>query len=228
LLEPRPPQLADVELASVALGRRTFAVLLGVAFAVSAALCVYASQSADPLIGFRTAVQVSGWLCILAVFVGFCARSARNRRDLAEVTAAATGFFTGAAMLYLAHFQWSELPTAPAAPLAVKTAPGIWNPAQHLALPKSPLTTSAAAGGTAPDASRVARQRPAEVMVTAVPVPVAGVPLAEVTVTKEDPCAEQTGLSRLFCEERTRLENCRTRSDDDPACPSAIPASPPR
>ena len=228
MFEPRPPQSADVELAAVAVSRRTFAVLLGVAFALSAALCVYASQGADPLIGFRTAVQLSGWLCILAVFIGFCARSARNRRDLAEVTAAATGFFTGAAMLYLAYFQWSEPPAAPAAPLVVKTAPGIWNPAQHLALPKAPFTMSAAAGGTAPDASRVARHRPAQAVVTALPVPAAGIAAGEVTVTKEDACTDQTGLSRLFCEERTRLESCGTRSADDPACPSVIPASPPQ
>ena len=210
-----PPQPAEIELASLALGRRTFAVLLGVAFAISAGLCVYASQSADPLLGFRTAVQLSGWLCILAVFVGFCARVPRNRRDLAEVTAAATGFFTGAALLYLAYFQWSELPTAPPAPLAAKTAPGVWNPAEHLALPTAPAghsAVSAAAGGTARHA--------------AVPMPVAAEAVA--TVTKDDGCGAETGLSRLFCEERTRLERCAARNDADADCPSVIPASPPQ
>jgi hypothetical protein len=218
---PPPFQPAEIELASVTLGRRAFAVLLGMAFAVSAGLCVYATQSAEPLLDFRSAVQLSGWLCIAAVFVGFCARVPRNRRDLPEVTAAATGFFTGAAMLYLAYFQWSELPTAPAAPLAVKTTPGVWNPAEHLALPKAPVTVSAvsaAAGGTA------ARRAAPVVWPQAVAVAVDAVP----TVTKDDGCAAETGLSRLFCEERARLARCAARNDADADCPSVIPASPPQ
>src|SRR5437660_12675955 len=95
-LRAAPPlDPAAAELASIALGRRVFALLLGAAFAVSAGLCIYASQWADAWLSFRTAVQISGWLCILAVLAGFCARVARNRRDLGEVSAAATGFFTG-------------------------------------------------------------------------------------------------------------------------------------
>ena len=217
---PLPFQPAEIEVASVTLGRRTFAALLGLAFAVSAGLCVYATQSAEPLLGFRTAVQLSGWLCIAAVFVGFCARVPRNRRDLPEVMAAATGFFTGAAMLYLAHFQWSELPTAPAAPLAVKTVPGVWNPAEHLALPKASVSisaVSAAAGGTARHTAAVVWAQPVAVAVDALP-----------TVTKDSGCAAETGFSRLYCEERARLARCAARNDADADCPSVIPASPPQ
>lgn len=227
---PVPPtfQPAEIEVASVALGRRTFAVSLGLAFAVSAGLCVYASQSAEPLLGFKAAVQLSGWLCIAAVLVGFCARVPRNRRDLSEVTAAATGFFTGAAMLYLAYFQWSELPTAPA-PLAVKTAPGVWNPAEHLALPKAPVTVSAmsaAAGGTARPAPHIVWQQPPVPLAAAAPLPVAAD--AVPTVTKDDGCAAETGLSRLFCAERAHLARCAARNGADADCPSVIPASPPQ
>lgn len=193
----------------MALGRRAFVVLLGAALTGSIGLCVYATQAAGALISYKTAVQVSGWLCLVAVLVGFCARVPRNRRHLGELTAAATAFFTGVALLYLAHFQWSELPTAPAGPVAAKRAPRVWNPAASAppAVAWSPKS-SAAAGGSA--------------RVVAAPVQVADVP-----VIKEDACAAATGLSRLFCEERARLEYCGTH-DDDAACPSVIPVSPPQ
>src|SRR5207245_8000101 len=213
LRAPPPLDPAPAELASIALGRRVFALLLGAAFAVSAGLCIYASQWADAWLSFRTAVQISGWLCILAVLAGFCARVARNRRDLGEVSAAATGFFTGAAMLYLSYFQWSELPVVPAAPAVAKTAPAVWHPARHL--PRARL--SASAGGSAP----------AEVPVAlAADDPCYGLTgAASVQCAR---CASESGLAWLFCEERARLEYCRKRDDADAECPSVIPVSPPR
>ena len=215
------------ELTSVALGRRAFVVLLSAALIGSVGLCVYASQAADAFISYRTAVQISGWLWLVAVLLGFCARVPRNRRHLGEVTAAATAFFTGVAMLYLSHFQWSELPTAPAGPVASKSAPRVWNPAAGAPpiLAWSPKS-SAAAGGSAAVVARpppLAWESPAQPMTVAAPLQIAAVP-----AVKEDACAAQTGLSRLFCEERTRLERCGARNDADPGCPSAIPASPAR
>ena len=221
------------ELVSAALGRRVFAVLLVVALIGGAGLCVYASQWADALISFRTAMQISGCLCILAVLAGFCARMPRNRRHLGEVTAAATTFFTGVAMLYLSYFQWSELPAAPASALVVKRAPTVWNPAEHVALPKATARQSASAGGTARELPRLAReriperQRPIEPLVAAVPAPLAAaVPMP--IMAADDGCASLTGLSWFFCQERSRLERCAAQEDADPACPSVIPVSPPR
>ena len=188
-------------------------------------------------------MQISGWLCLVAVLVGFCARVARHRRHLGEVTAAATTFFTGAAMLYLTYFQWSELPTAPESSPVAKTAPGIWNPAAHSApLPVASPGRSASAGGSARQVVRVAasapriaeEQPPAEPLVAVAAVPVAAVPVADISVAdvavvaKEAGCASLTGLSRFFCQERARLEKCGAQDDADPACPSVIPASPPR
>jgi hypothetical protein len=233
LRAPPPLEPVPAELASVALGRRVFAVLLGVAFAVSAGLCIYASQWADAWLSFRTAVQISGWLCVLAVLAGFCARVARNRRDLGEVGAAATGFFTGAAMLYLSYFQWSELPAQPPpAPVVAKTAPTVWNPAEHR--PRARL--SASAGGTGPEVPRIAWQRPPEVVAAGAPA------VSPAALVADDPCygltgaaslqcarcSSESGLAWLFCEERARLEYCRARDDMDAECPSVIPVSPPR
>ena len=214
-------------------------MLLGVALVASVALCAYASRSPDALISFRTAMQIGGWLCLVAVLVGFCARVARHRRHLGEVTAAATTFFTGAAMLYLTYFQWSELPTAPESSPVAKTAPGIWNPAAHSApLPIASPARSASAGGSArqvarvaASAPRIAKQEAVEPLVEPVVavVPVAAVAVADVAVVaKEAGCASLTGLSRFFCQERTRLAKCGAQDDADPACPSVIPASPPR
>ncbi|HET7364918.1 MAG TPA: hypothetical protein VFJ70_15230 [Burkholderiales bacterium] len=207
-------------------------MLLLFAFAGSAALCVYSSQRADAWLGFRTAVQISGWLCILAVLAGFSTRVARNRRELGEVTAAATGFFTGAAMLYLSYFQWSEAPVARATPVVAKTAPAVWNPAEHL--PRAKL--SASAGGSAPEVPRIAWPRPPHVLVDAVPVSVPGALVADnpcfgLTGAASLQCARcsaESGLAWLFCEERARLEYCRAGADADPECPSVIPVSPPR
>jgi hypothetical protein len=106
-------------------------------------------------------MQISGWLCLLAVLLGFSSRAARHRRHLGEATAAATAFFTGVAMLYLSYFQWSELPTAPAAAIAVKTAP-VWNPAASVPPTAAWSRSSAAAGGSAPAAPRVAAARTPE------------------------------------------------------------------
>jgi hypothetical protein len=205
-----------------------------VALICSTGLCVYASQSAATLISYKTAVQISGWLCLAAVLVGFCPRVARNRRHLGEVTAAATAFFAGVAMLYLSYFQWSELPTALAAPVAAKSAPGVWNPAESAAPAVAWSRSSAAAGGSAPIVPRVApvaprlAQQPAEPMVAAAPVSVAAVPMAALPVAKEDGCASLTGLSRFFCQERLGRESCGSQDDADSTCPSVIPASPPR
>jgi hypothetical protein len=212
----------------LAVSRRVFAVLLGVAFAASAALCLYASHGAEPLISFRTAVQISGWLCILAVLAGFCARAARNRRDLGEVGAAAAGFFTGAAMLYLSYFQWSELPAAPPTPLVLKIAPpAVWNPAAHVTAAKS----SAAAGGSAREVPRLAWERsPHALLAAAPPAPVADDACYGLTGAASLQCARcssETGLAWLFCEERARLEYCRAGEDADAECPSVIPVSPP-
>jgi hypothetical protein len=219
--------LLSPEFASAALTRRVFVVLLGVALLVSAALCTYASSSPGALISYRTAVEISGWLCLLAVLVGFCARVARHRRHLGEVTAAATAFFTGAAMLYLSYFQWSELPTAPASSPVAKHAPGVWNPAHSAPPPIAWTGRSASAGGSAPQVPP--RERPVEPLVAATAVPVAAVPVADVpVVAKEAGCASLSGLSRVFCQERERLEECGAREDTDPACPSVIPVSPPR
>jgi hypothetical protein len=199
--------LLPPELTGVALGRRAFAVLLGGALVVSTGLCVYASQSAGALFSFRTAMEISGWLWLLSVLVGFSARVARHRRHLGEVTAAATAFFTGTAMLYLSYFQWSELPAAPAAPLAVKTAPA-WNPAASAPPAVVWSRSSAAAGGSAPATSRVVSTRPPEPPVVPASADVAVIPVA--------------------VEERSRRDYCAAPDDADPACPSVIPASPPQ
>ena len=123
LLSRRKRPVEDAELISTLVPRGAFASLLGVALIASLVLLAYTSQAPHPVIKFRAAVQISGWLCVLAVLIGFCARVARRRRELGEVVAAATAFFTGAAMLYVSYYEWSEAPTiAMTRPLVAKTA----------------------------------------------------------------------------------------------------------
>jgi hypothetical protein len=228
----------DAELISTMVPRGAFASLLGAALIASLVLLAYSSQAPHPLIKFRAAVQISGWLCVLAVLVGFSARVARRRRELGEVLAATTAFFTGAAMLYVSYYEWSEVPMAAVAarPLVAKTAAPI--PKSSAPIAKATQTPApahstalrgAAVGGTA-KASVPAHERP-RLLVAARSAVVIDDRCAGLTGAASLQClrcSEATGLSGLFCQERARLEYCDGRGAGDPACPSVIPASPAR
>jgi hypothetical protein len=228
----------DAELISTMVPRGAFASLLGVALIASLVLLAYSSQAPHPLIKFRAAVQISGWLCVLAVLIGFSARVARRRRALGEVVAAATVLFTGAAMLYVSYYEWSDAPMAAVAarPLVAKTMAPI---------PKSSASIAKATRFPAPAQS--AGLGGAAVGGTA-KVPVSGNERARLLVAARSAvviedrcsgltgavslqclrCAEATGVSGFFCQERARLEYCNGRNAPDPACPSVIPTSPAR
>lgn len=225
LLSRRKRPVEDAELISTLVPRGAFASLLGVALIASLVLLAYTSQAPHPVIKFRAAVQISGWLCVLAVLIGFCARVARRRRELGEVVAAATAFFTGAAMLYVSYYEWSEAPTiAMTRPLVAKTAAPA---AKIIAL--APPSQNAAVGGTA-KASVTAHERPRLLLAahSAVVVDDRCGGLTGAASLQCLRCAEATGLAGLFCQERARLEYCDGRDAGDPACPSVIPVSPAR
>ena len=228
----------DAELISTLVPRGAFASLLGAALVTSLVLLAYASQAPHPFIQFRTAVQASGWLCVLAVLVGFCARVPRRRRELGEVLAAAMAFFTGAAMLYVSYYEWSDpaMAARAARPLVAKTTmptPNASAPiakATHIPAPaQSAAVRGAAAGGTAKVAVS-AQERPRLLVAarSAVIVDDRCFGLTGVASLQCLRCAETTGLSGLFCQERARLEYCNGREASDAACPSVIPTSPAR
>jgi len=228
----------DAQLISTMVPRGVFASLLAVALIASLVLLAYSSQAPHPLIKFRSAVQISGWLCVLAVLIGFSARVARRRRQLGEVVAAATAFFTGASMLYVSYYEWSDVPMAavagrprvakstapiPKSSAAIVKATQIPGPAQSAAL------RGAAVGGTA-KVPVSANERPRLLVAarSAVVVDDRCSGLTGAASLQCLRCAESTGLSGLFCAERARLEYCNGRDAIDPACPSVIPTSPAR
>jgi hypothetical protein len=210
-------------LAGVALGRYAFAALLGVALAVSAGFLAYAS--------FGTALQVSGWLCALAGVAGLYARLARYNRNFGAAVAAATAFFTGAGMLYLSYYDWSEFPSAVAEPLAAKMAPQIRNAVEPAPFfPVSPVAYLSPRAQVVPQAPAVVAARPERRVAAAAPAPApknACAALAGAEALQCLRCGGKSGLFKVFCQEQARLEYCDARDETDPACPSPIPVSPP-
>ena len=225
LLYPHRPMTTSIRLSRIALDGRTFPVLLGVALAGSAAVLTYASDAAEALIGFKNAVAISGWLCALVGVVGFCVRFARQSRNFGEAVAAATAVFTGAGMLYLSYYEWSDFPTAAAEQLVVKTVPEIWNAAVLPSLPSVPASAimpKATPVASAPHGRLFSLGTPARAVLTTACSGLTGAPSLQCLR-----CGGESGLSWLFCQEQARLEYCDARDESDPSCPSAIPVSPP-
>jgi hypothetical protein len=185
---------------------------------------VLASAFGDgPLLTFRSAAQVTGWLFVCAVLADLCAMALRTRRirnlsrpSFGQGVAGMTTLFTGVFMLYLSYFEWSEFPTAPmseAAAAVVGDGPLVYKiaalprgmpdasfiPAVHYSFPATP-------------------RRPARQLVASA---------TQLQAGDDSRCAAEPGFWRLLCHEQVRVEYCADRQDAEPACPSSIPASPP-
>jgi hypothetical protein len=229
LLSPRRAVPAAAVIASFAVAPSAFALLLGVALALSGSLCAYATQAPQALISFRTAVEASGWLCIVAVLAGFGSRVASGRWAFAELTAAATAFFTGAGMLYLAYFEWSDPPVAVASPVAAKSAAPLGTPIKtSLTLVSTLAPAPPVVHAPAREAPRLTRERSAKIVAATggrVPVRSACAGLGAVESLQCLRCANESVLAGVFCREQVRLEYCEGRIEPDPACPSPIPVS---
>jgi hypothetical protein len=223
------PVTTATRLARVALDARTFPVLLGVALAGSGAVLAYASDAPEAPIGFKSAVEISGWLCAVVGALGFCVRLVRRSRNFAEALAAATALFTGGGMVYLSGYEWSDFPTANAEQLVVKAAPELWNSAVLPALPSLPAaaiaptaTAMSTAMASAPHGRLFSLATPARTTVKNACSGLTGVQSLQCLR-----CSSESGLSWLFCQEWARLEYCDGREESDPVCPSPIPVSPP-
>ena len=88
-----------------------FALLLGSALALGAGLLASASLSEGALVASRTAAQVIGWLLLASPLVAL----GRLQRRLTELSAAGIAFSAGAAILYVAYFEWGTPPSFPEA-----------------------------------------------------------------------------------------------------------------
>ena len=193
-----------------------FLFMLGGSLALGGGLFVLASFSEGTLVPARTAALVIGWLFVLATIGGV---AALRRPGPAAVTAAAVTLCSGLLVLYIAHFEWSEI--AKTAPMPSAYA------AVELKVIEAPSPALAAALGMK------------EIVVPELPKMTAHTPLLA-AVAKEDSCAafhgveslqcrrgcgEKTGLAWVVCQESARLEYCESRPHDDANCPSPIPRS---
>ncbi|MGH8692395.1 MAG: hypothetical protein ACREUS_15325 [Burkholderiales bacterium] len=174
-----------------------FQVLLAATLALGAGLLASSGSGDAALMSSRSAAQAIGWLCLACALLG--ARDLR-RAGAGQAAAAAIMLFTGASVLYLSYFEWSEASPSPqiAPQVELKTVP----PA---ALPEAPAVVKRAA-------VRHAVEDPCFL--------VAG---ADSLQCKR--CVQEDGLRALFCAEQARLDYCGGRHELDSACPSPIPVS---
>jgi hypothetical protein len=190
-----------------------FAILLASALALGTGLLASASFTDGALLASRTAAQITGWLLLASPVLAF----ARLQRRFAELTAAGIAFTTGAAILYVAYFEWSsESPVPRAGPVDIAPAfAGLPAPAPVAAKAQSAdFDVHTAAAGRTASSKRV----PAPSVAVTVP--------ASIPAARESGCGAELGLRWIVCEEKARLERCAGRPGD-PACPSAIPESQP-
>lgn len=182
-----------------------FLIVLGGSLVLGAGLLAAASLGEGTLVTNGTAAQIIGWLFVLATAVGV---ASLRRGDFGQLGAAAVTFLSGLTVLYVAYFDWGEVPTAPIRHAAAETLPAL------------PVVYKAVETGT---------------MAAVVPVATKEIPLpvkktaARIAAPQaaRDRCDATSGLAWIVCQERARLEYCEARQDDEAACPSAIPYSPP-
>ena len=201
-----------------------FLFALGGSLALGAGLFAIASFSEGALLATRTVAQVIGWLFVLATIAG---AAVLRRSDFAGITAMTVTLGSGLLLLYVTHFDWSELRTMPAAYAAVELRQ------QELKVIEAPSPTLAAALGMKqiliPDMPKPEARKP-----LLGPIPVVALPSG--ALVKEFPtleavqrsrCSEKAGLAWLLCQESARLEYCESHQYDLATCPSPIPQAHP-
>jgi len=201
-----------------------FNVVIGAALVVGGCLLVSATYGDLPLLASRTAAQLTGWLCLSALLLDLCAMTLRTRglRNLPRPTfgqavAGVTTLLTGALILYVSYFEWSELPGVPMreAAAAEPLPRGMPDPSFTPAAAQVQSVAYRSGAVVAIHNLRATPRRPVNLLVAT----------AGALHALDAACLTLEGLSRLWCEEQTRLEYCADRQGDDALCPSPIPAS---
>jgi hypothetical protein len=197
-----------------------FLTILGGSLALGAGLLAAAGYSEGALLAARTAALTIGWLLLLATLVGV---QGMRRGRLAEIGTTVVVFVSGAGVLYLSYFQWSELPAIPVRMAVAEVLPEEEFDLNLVAaepLAASPTFVSL------PVVARIAV--PPAVKEPPPPRKEARDPclsLGGLESLECRRCAGERGVAWLLCRERARLEYCEGTSADEALCPSAIPAA---
>ena len=194
-----------------------FHVVIGAALVVSGCLVVSATFGDTPLLAARTAAQITGWLCLLALVADVWLMRMRRRNvprpTFAQAIAGVTTLATGAFILYMSYFEWSELRGLPVREAAAAVQPrGMPDPSLLPDVPKVAYRPGAVVAiNNLPANSTRRDQQLLVATVGAVQAPAA--------------CSQLENLPWLICHEQARLEYCADHQGDEATCPSPIPAS---
>lgn len=199
-----------------------FLFMLGGALALGSGLFAVATYSDGAWLATRTVAQVIGWLFIVATVAG---GAVLRRSDFAGITAATVTLGSGVLLLYVTHFDWSELRTMPSAYAASE-------PRHDLKVIEEPAPALAAALGLKEIVIPDLRQPDPSKPVVAIAV-LPGGPIGKdfpgaitsVEALQQSRCSAKAGLAWLLCQESVRLEYCQFRMHDEATCPSPIPQS---
>lgn len=184
-----------------------FLFMLGGSLVLGFGLFAAASYSEGTLLAARTAAEVIGWLLVLAASAGALVLREGN---FGKITAASVSLCCGVLLVYLAHFEWSEMAHAAVDAVPLRS---------ELKIIEAPSPTLAAALGMKEIAL------PAKTYLAPAETPLLAAALTVAPKAKEARCADKMGLAWFLCQERARLEYCETRASDEAMCPSPIPAS---
>ncbi len=176
------------------------------------------------MISARTVAAIIGWLFVLAT-VG-CLLGLR-RSSLARLTAGAVTLCSGLLLVYVAHFEWTEIasmPSAYAAAEALHSDPKVID---------APTPMLAAALGmkevVIPEMPKAAPPTKPIFAVASAPhlraQPAACAALTGIESLQCQRCSEKSGLALIVCRESARLEFCEGQYFADGTCPSPYPQS---
>lgn len=149
----------------------------------------------------RTAALIFGWLCIASIAVGVFALSRGSDYDPpspAFAGALATTLITGAAILYLAYFEWRPVTAFAAAHAAPISQAVVEEP------PKKPPRAEPARP----------KARPAIAKVVDACAAFKGVEKHQCRR-----CGNESGIAGFVCRENARAEHCAGRDGSEPGCP---------
>ncbi|HET7362550.1 MAG TPA: hypothetical protein VFJ70_03140 [Burkholderiales bacterium] len=224
-VEARAPQPAGESAplrAGWAFDRAVVPTLLGAA--LIAAACLFASL---PL---KNALPLVAWLCIVAILLAWCASATRNAsakvRTVGQAAVLVTVCFLGASLVYRSPDPLparAPAPTPKTIPLPAAAARAQTPPAQPPRRAAShPKVVQAVLGGAVTSTSHASAGATAPAAFDDACASLSGV--ASLQCRR---CASEGYVAGLLCQERVRLEYCRSREGTEPLCPSAIPQSPP-
>lgn len=205
-----------------------FLTLLGGTLMLGAGLLAAANYTEGALVAARTAAQVIGWLLAGAALLGL------QQASWQKVGAASVAFVSGAALLYVSYFQWSEIP-AVRMPLPATVASDWVTYKFTPVLATEVVGTLSKTHAPAPPLPEFDHAPTKRIVASAAPVQPALVQpvvdacaaFAGVEALQCQRCSHASGMRGIVCRESARLEYCESAANDAVACPAAISYSPP-